>query len=97
MSTSEHAWLALSQDQESVTVTLSRPTEINGVKQDRITLRTPTVADLRNASKHSKGDVDAQDIFLFASLAECAPADIERLSIKDYNRIKEGYFRLVND
>ena len=88
-------WLTVSED--SASIKLSRPTELNGVKQNRIILRVPTIGDLRAAAKHAKDDKEAQEIFLFASLAECSPPDIERLSVKDYNRLQEGYFRLVAD
>lgn len=88
-------WLTIGP--ENATIKLSRPTTMNGVKQDKIALRVPTVGDLRAAAKHSKDDKEEQEIFLFASLAECAPSDIEKLSVKDYNRVQEGYFRLIAD
>lgn len=88
-------WLSVGQ--ENITIKLSRPTPMNGVKQDKLVLRVPTVGDLRSAAKQSKDDKEEQEIFLFASLAECAPSDIERLTIKDYGRVQEGYFRLVDD
>ncbi|MDR0578044.1 MAG: phage tail assembly protein [Candidatus Accumulibacter sp.] len=89
------AWLTVGQ--ESVTIALSRATEMNGVKQNRITLRVPTVGDLRAASKQAKDDREEQEVILFASLAECGVADIEKLSVVDYNRVQEGYFRLIAD
>ncbi|MCL2345567.1 MAG: phage tail assembly protein [Desulfobulbus sp.] len=88
-------WLSIGPD--AATVKLSRPTVLNGVKQDTLVLRTPTVGDLRAAAKRSKDDTEEQDIFLFAALAECAPGDIERLCVRDYNRVKESYFRLVSE
>lgn len=80
---------------EFTTVTLSRATAMNGIKKDKVTLRIPTVGDLRAAAKHSKDDKEELEIFLFASLAECSPADIEGLSVRDYKRVQEGYFRLI--
>lgn len=41
------AWLNLTD--EGVTVTLRYPTELNSVKTDKITLRAPTVRDVRTA------------------------------------------------
>ncbi|MGQ0711181.1 MAG: phage tail assembly protein [Rhodoferax sp.] len=95
MSKKTSDWLTIGP--EKITVKLSRPTTMNGVKQDKIALRVPTVGDLRAAAKHCKDDKEEQEIFLFASLAECAPGDIEKLSVKDYNRVQEGYFRLITD
>jgi hypothetical protein len=95
MNTNDKPWATMGDD--SVTVKLSRPTVLNGVKQDKIVIRVPTVGDLRAAAKHGKDDVEEQDVFLFASLADCAPSDIERLSVRDYNRIKDCYFRMVSE
>ena len=95
MSRKTPVWLSASAD--GIGIKLARPTELNGVKQNRITLRIPTIGDLRAAAKHAKDDKEAQEIFLFASLGECSPSDIEKLSVKDYNRVQEGYFRLVAD
>ena len=88
-------WMTVGQD--GIVVKLSRATELNGVKQDRISLRVPTVGDLRAAARHGNGDKETQEIHLFASLASCAPDDIERLTVKDYGRVQEGYFRLITD
>lgn len=87
------AWLAVGAD--GATITLSRASSMNGIRQNKVTLRIPTVGDLRAAARHSKDDKEEQEIFLFASLAECAPADIEGLSMRDYNRVQDGYFRLI--
>lgn len=95
MSKKNPSWLTVGPD--GAIITLSRQATLNGVKQNRITLRTPTIGDLRAASKHSKDDKEGQEIVLFASLAECAPADIEGLTVRDYNRAQEGYFRLIDD
>lgn len=88
-------WLTVGAD--SATVKLSRPIDMNGVKQNQLTMRVPTVGDLRAAAKQNKDDKESQEITLFASLAGCAPADIERLSVADYGRVQEGYFRLIDD
>ena len=95
MSKKNPDWLIVGAD--SVVVKLSRHAEMNGVKQNQINLRVPTVGDLRAAAKQNKDDKEAQEITLFASLAGCAPADIERLTVKDYGRVQEGYFRLIAD
>lgn len=89
------AWLTLSAG--AITVKLASSVELNGVQVDRLTLREPTIGDLRAAAKVHKDDKEAQEIHLFASLAECTPADIDRLSVKNYNRVQEGYFRLLAD
>lgn len=95
MSKQAPTWLTIGP--ESITVRLSRLTVLNGIKQDKITLRIPTIGDLRMAAKRAPEDKEEQEIYLFASLAECGPDDIQRLPVLDYNRLQEGYFRLVAD
>ncbi|MFF7860795.1 phage tail assembly protein [Pseudomonas monteilii] len=82
---------------ENVTVTLTKPTEMNGVKVDTITLRAPTVRDMRISSQTSDGDDEQRELNLFASLAEVGVKDLEALTYKDYNRISTGYTFLVRE
>lgn len=84
-------------DAASVTVTLSKPTEINGIEADKIRLRAPTVRDLRIASKTANGDEELAEMNLFATLAEIGAKDLEGMSLKDYTRLQTGYFRLVHE
>lgn len=82
---------------ESVTVTLTKPTEMNGIKVDTITLRAPTVRDMRISSQTSDGDDEQRELNLFASLADVHVKDLEGLTYKDYNRLATGYNFLVRD
>ncbi|KPW33344.1 hypothetical protein ALO43_100316 [Pseudomonas tremae] len=89
------SWMTLTA--ESVSVKLSKPAEVNSVQVDTLTLRAPTVRDVRAAQAASNGDAEQREINLFASLAEVGGSDLERLPLKDYNRLQAGYFRLVQD
>ena len=80
-----------------VTVRLSRPAELNGVSTDRITLRAPTVRDMRIAQRTGGEDEEQRELNLFASLAEVGAQDLEGLQLKDYSRLQTAYFRLVQD
>lgn len=82
---------------ENVTVTLTKPTEMNGIKVDTITLRAPTVRDMRMSSQTSDGDDEQRELNLFASTAEVSIKDTEGLTYKDYNRISTGYTFLVRE
>lgn len=82
---------------ENVTVTLTKPTEMNGIKVDTITLRAPTVRDMRMSSQTSDGDDEQRELNLFASLAEVSVKDLEGLTYKDYNRVSTGYTFLVRE
>ena len=88
-------WLNLTD--EGVTVTLRYPTELNSIKTDKITLRAPTVRDVRTAQATSGNDAEQREMQLFASLAEVSVKDLECLKLLDYQRVQEGYFRLVNE
>lgn len=88
------AWLTVSADR--VVVRLSRATEANGVQVDSLSLRAPTVRDLR-AAQSGGADDETREMNLFASLAEVGVKDLEGLTLKDYSRLQTGYFRLVQD
>ncbi|PLV11242.1 phage tail assembly protein [Pseudomonas guariconensis] len=89
------AWMTLQADR--VTVKLTKPSEVNGVEVDTLTLRAPTVRDVRNAQNTASSDDDQRELNLFASLCEVGVKDLEGLVLKDYNRLQAGYFRLVQD
>jgi len=88
-------WLILSADR--VTVTLSKPTELNGVTVDTVSLRSPTVRDIRAAQQGVGDDDEQRELNLFASLAEVSAKDLEGMALKDYTRLQNAYFRLVQD
>lgn len=89
------AYMTLGPD--SVIVTLSKPTELNGITSDKITLRAPTVRDIRTAQATASGNEEQTELNLFASLAEVGVKDLEGLALKDYTRLQAGYFRLVQE
>lgn len=89
------SWMTLSSD--SVVLALSKPVEMNGVVCDTLTLRAPTVRDVRAATAGAVGDDEQRELMLFASLAQISAKDLEGLALKDYQRLQAGYFRLVQD
>lgn len=89
------AWLSLTTDQ--VLVTLSCPSEINGVTVDKLALRSPTVGDVRAANREVGGDDEQRELVLFAALSGALVADLEGLKLVDFNRLQAGYFRMDND
>lgn len=89
------AWLSVSTDQ--AVVTLSCPSEINGVSVDTLALRSPTVGDVRAANRDAAGDAEQRELVLFASLAGAPIADMEGLKLVDFNRLQAGYFRMDQD
>lgn len=89
------SWMAVAGD--SVTVNLTRPSEANGVRVDKLSLRAPTVRDMRTAQQTGGEDDEQREMNLFASLAGVSTKDLEGLTLKDYTRLQAGYFRLVQD
>ena len=89
------SWMTLTA--ESVSVKLSKPAEVNSVQVDSITMRAPTVRDVRTAQAAANGDDEQRELNLFASLAQMGVRDLEGLSLKDYSRLQAGHFRLVRD
>ncbi|WP_347929501.1 phage tail assembly protein [Pseudomonas helvetica] len=94
-STSMPAWLSITTDQ--ALVTLSCPSEINGVMVDKLALRSPTVRDVREANRDAGGDAEQRELVLFAALSGAPVADLEGLKLVDFNRLQAGYFRMDND
>jgi hypothetical protein len=82
---------------ENITIALSRPTKINGVGLDKVTMRTPTIGDVRAAQRQGKGDKEQEEFILFASLLDCGIDDMERFSVRDYKRLNDAYFRLTDE
>jgi len=81
-------WLK-ENDDGSVTVKLGRGVDIDGASVKAITMREPTVAD-QIAAQEIKGSAAAQEVALIANLAQLAPDDIKRLSLRDYRRLQEA-------
>ena len=94
-STSMPSWLSVTTD--NVLVTLSCPSQINGVMVDKLALRSPTVRDVRSANREAGGDDEQRELVLFAELAGAPVADLEGLKLVDFNRLQAGYFRLDQD
>jgi hypothetical protein len=74
---------------DSVTVQLRRPLTVAGVDMPSLTMREPTVADQLSVAKKA---TDAErEVALLANICEVAPADIGRLTMRDYGRLQEAY------
>lgn len=88
-------WLKVTA--EAAVVTLSRPSDANGVKVDTLTLRAPAVREVRAADRASNGDDEQRELMLFAGLAEVGLKDLEGLKLVDYRRVQAAYSRLAPD
>lgn len=88
-------WLSVNTDRAQVTLTC--PSEINGISVDTLALRSPTVGDVRAANRDAGGDDEQRELILFAALAGAPVTDLEGLKLVDFNRLQAGYFRLDQD
>jgi hypothetical protein len=88
-------WLQLGSG--IATVTLSRASEANGIQVDKLTLREPTVREMRAATLQGGSDEEEQEMVLFCSLASIGRADLEGLLMRDYRRLQTAYFRVGAD
>ena len=57
-----------------------------------MSLRAPTVRDLRAATLQAGGDEEKREMILFASWRSSARSDLEALTIVDYNRCRPAIF-----
>ncbi|WKE49034.1 phage tail assembly protein [Gluconobacter oxydans] len=88
-------YIKVAEDGSTVTVTLSRPVELDGVKRDTITLREPTAGEQKrfqvapNAPAKVVADNEGK---LFAALADgLTPENLDALPLRDYGRVQVGY------
>jgi hypothetical protein len=88
-------WLQLGDG--IATVILSKPSEANGIKVDKLTLREPTVREMRAATLQGGSNEEEQEMVLFCSLASIGRADLEGLLMRDYRRLQTAYFRVGAD
>ncbi|WP_349736551.1 phage tail assembly protein [Pseudomonas jessenii] len=88
-------WLQLGDG--IATVMLSKASEANGIKVDKLTLREPTVREMRAATLQGGSNEEEQEMVLFCSLASIGRADLEGLLMRDYRRLQTAYFRLGAD
>ena len=88
-------WLQLGDG--IATIMLSKTSEANGIKVDKLTLREPTVREMRAATLQGGSNEEEQEMVLFCSLASIGRADLEGLLMRDYRRLQTAYFRLGAD
>lgn len=73
-----------------VDVALAKPLTIDGASVSALRMREPTVAD-QLAMEEMKGTDGAKEIGMFANLCEVSPADIKKLSLRDYKKMQQAF------
>lgn len=88
-------WLTL--DHDTATVRLRHPRELGGVKVDRISMKSPSIKLVRACRASHPKDEDAEEMMILSSMSQIPISELEKLDIKDYGRLQQGYFRLYTD
>lgn len=89
------AWLTITE--AGVSITLSSPRPFNGITLEKLHMRSPSVREVRACQKAHPADELAVDAMLFSSLMDVPEKELMELTLKDYERVKRGYFRLVDE
>lgn len=89
------SWLTLTD--EGVSIAFKYKAQVNDITVDKLFMRAPCIRDNRKAQAVANGDREMHEFHLFASLTDCPVKDIEGLKERDYRRLQEGYFRLVEE
>lgn len=89
MAEKKESWMKVNDD-GSVTVTLSRPRDIEGAKVATLTMREPTVDDQLAASEVQGSEV-LKEITLLANLAMIPAAEVRKLPVRDYQRLQAAF------
>lgn len=69
-------------------IVLTYPLEVSGGSVRSLHMRRPTVADMIAADK-SKGSDAEKEVAMFANLCTVAPADLLKLDMADYQKLRE--------
>lgn len=79
-----------------VDITLSKPLDVNGTKRPKLRLREPLVSD-QLAADEAGGDSDSKrETFLIGNMAELAPSDLNKLTLRDYKRLQYGFLSFID-
>lgn len=71
-------------------LTLKYPFTAAGKKIEKLTLRRPTVKDLRSVSRFGDTDED-KEIGLMATLAGMIPEDMDAMDAADYRALQDSF------
>lgn len=69
-------------------VKLVYPIETNGLETRELEMRRPIVADMMQMER-MKGNDAEKELKLLANLCQCAPSELEQLTVSDYGKLQE--------
>jgi hypothetical protein len=71
------------------TIKLEYPITVNGTQIQTVTLRRPTVRDIKAAARQGAGSDEETETTLISNLSGLAPTDIDQIDFADYLAIQE--------
>jgi hypothetical protein len=77
-------------------IKLKTAIQLNNVQVNQLVLREPTVGDQLDVQALGKTDAEREQL-MFARLCDCAPDDLRQLTLRDYKKLQDAYFRLLTD
>jgi hypothetical protein len=76
-------------------IQLKYPFTAGGKKVERLTMRRPTVKDLRTMGRFGATDED-KEIGLIASLAGLVPEDMDAMDMADYKELQNSFRAMLD-
>jgi hypothetical protein len=71
-------------------VTLASPATVGGVKVDSITMREPSVGDMKIVQNSRASDAE-KEIAAIANLCELTTAEVEAMSLRNFGRLQAAF------
>lgn len=78
-----------------IDITLAGSLDVDGAKVNSVRMREPTVSD-QEASSEMNGSDAAREIAMFANLCQLSPADIRKLTLRDYKRLQTAFLGFMD-
>jgi len=71
-------------------ITLARPEKVNGETVDALSMREPTVGDMKVVQTFKGSDAE-REIFGIGNLTGLTPKEVEALSMRNFGRLQEAF------
>lgn len=75
---------------------LKHPFVASGKKVEKLTLRRPTVKDLRTMGRYGESEED-KEIGLMAALTGMIPEDLDAMDLADYKALQESFRGMLGE
>lgn len=87
-------WLKYGEGHADITLE-GKPLNVNGAELSVIRMREPSVDDQLAMDETSGGDA-AKELGMFANLCTIPPADLRKLSLRNYKRVQRAFLGFLD-